>query len=89
MLTKSVLLKQNSKEENMISLTRLNGKPIIVNAILIETLEETPDTMITLITGKKITVLEKGAAVVSLAQTYMKEIGSIRATIKSMDTEGS
>jgi flagellar protein FlbD len=73
----------------MISLTRLNGKPIIVNAILIETLEETPDTMITLTTGKKITVLEKGAAVVSLAQTYMKEIGSIRATIKSMDTEGS
>jgi flagellar protein FlbD len=73
----------------MISLTRLNGKPIIVNAILIETLEETPDTMITLTTGKKITVLEKGAAVVSLVQTYMKEIGSIRATIKSMDTEGS
>jgi flagellar protein FlbD len=89
MLTKSVLLKQNFKEENMISLTRLNGKPIIVNAILIETLEETPDTMITLTTGKKITVLEKGAAVVSLVQTYMKEIGSIRATIKSMDTEGS
>jgi flagellar protein FlbD len=73
----------------MISLTRLNGKPIIVNAILIETLEETPDTMITLTTGKKITVLEKGTAVVSLVQTYMKEIGSIRAAIKSMDTEGS
>jgi flagellar protein FlbD len=45
--------------------------------------------MITLTTGKKITVLEKGVAVVSLVQTYMKEIGSIRATIKSMDTEGS
>jgi flagellar protein FlbD len=73
----------------MISLTRLNGKPIIVNAILIETLEETPDTMITLTTGKKITVLEEGAAVVSLVQTYMKEIGSVRAIIKSMDTEGS
>ncbi|MBP1991331.1 flagellar FlbD family protein [Paenibacillus eucommiae] len=73
----------------MISLTRLNGKPIFVNAILIESMEETPDTIITLITGKKITVLEQGAVVVSLVQAYMQEIGSIRATIKSMDTEVS
>jgi flagellar protein FlbD len=77
------------QEENMTSLTRLNGKPITVNAILIETMEETPDTMITLTTGKKITVLEKGTVVVSLVQAYMQEIGSIRATIKSMDMEGS
>jgi flagellar protein FlbD len=73
----------------MISLTRLNGKPITVNAIYIESMEETPDTIITLTTGKKITVLEKGTDVVSLVQAYMREIGSIRATIKSMDTEGS
>ncbi|MCD1257813.1 flagellar FlbD family protein [Paenibacillus athensensis] len=73
----------------MISLTRLNGKPIVVNALLIESLEETPDTMITLTTGKKITVLEKGAIVVSLVQTYLQGIGLTRATIKSMDTEGS
>jgi flagellar protein FlbD len=73
----------------MISLTRLNGKPITINAILIETLEETPDTMITLTTGKKITVLEKGTVVVSLVQAYMQEIGTIKASIKSMDTEGS
>ena len=73
----------------MISVTRLNGKPITINAVLIETVEETPDTMITLITGKKITVLEKGAVVVSLVQAYMKEIGSVKATIQAMDTEGS
>jgi flagellar protein FlbD len=73
----------------MISLTRLNGKPITVNAILIETIEETPDTIIALTTGRKITVLENGVVVVGLVQTYMKEIGSVRATIKSMDMEGS
>ncbi len=43
----------------MIRLTRLNGKQITINALLIETIEETPDTMITLVTGKKIMVLEK------------------------------
>ncbi|MNI11689.1 Flagellar protein (FlbD) [compost metagenome] len=73
----------------MISLTRLNGKTITINAILIESLEETPDTMITLTTGKKITVLEKGTDVVSLVQAYMQQIGSINATIKSTETEGS
>jgi flagellar protein FlbD len=77
------------QEENMISLTRLNGKAITINALLIETIEETPDTMISLTTGKKITVLEKGSVVVSLVQAYMQQIGSVRATIKSMDTEGS
>ncbi|MBP1961103.1 flagellar FlbD family protein [Paenibacillus aceris] len=73
----------------MISLTRLNGKAIILNAILIELIEETPDTMITLTTGKKITVLEKAEVVVSLVRTYMQEIGSVRSTIMSRDAEGS
>jgi flagellar protein FlbD len=77
------------QEENMISLTRLNGKAITINALLIETIEETPDTMLSLTTGKKITVLEKESVVVSLVQAYMQQIGSVRATIKSMDTEGS
>jgi flagellar protein FlbD len=72
----------------MVSFTRLNGKPIIVNVLLIETVEETPDTMITLTTGKKITVLEKADVVISLVEHYMQKIGSVKGTLKSMDTEG-
>ena len=37
----------------MIEITRLNGSKITVNADLIETVEETPDTLITLTSGKK------------------------------------
>ncbi len=70
---------------SLISVTRLNGKTIIVNALIIETIEETPDTMMTLITGKKIMVLESVPTVVSLVQTYLQSIGLINATIKSMD----
>lgn len=73
----------------MISLTRLNGKVIILNALLIESIEETPDTIITLTTGKKITVLEKAADVAGMVRTYMQDIGLVGATIKSMDSEGS
>ena len=40
----------------MISVTRLNGSEIVVNADLIETVEATPDTVITLVDGKKYVV---------------------------------
>ena len=37
----------------MIEVTRLNGTQILVNADLIELVEETPDTVITFTTGTK------------------------------------
>ena len=40
----------------MIQLTRLNGQPIMVNADLIESVETTPDTVITLVSGNKLIV---------------------------------
>jgi flagellar protein FlbD len=69
----------------VISVTRLNGKQIIVNALMIESIEETPDTMLTLITGKKIMVLEQAPDVVSLVRHYLQQIGLINATIKSLE----
>ena len=40
----------------MIYLTRLNGDKFMLNVDLIEIMEETPDTVITLTNGKKIVV---------------------------------
>lgn len=45
-------------EDVMIEVKRLNGKEFIVNCDLIEFIESTPDTVITLTTGKKIVVAE-------------------------------
>lgn len=42
----------------MIYVTRLNGEKIAINLDLIEHVEETPDTVITLTTGKKFVVKE-------------------------------
>ncbi|MBO8159356.1 flagellar FlbD family protein [Thermosyntropha sp.] len=42
----------------MIYLTRLNGEKIAVNIDLIEFMEETPDTVVTLTTGRKFVVRE-------------------------------
>ncbi|WP_127531893.1 flagellar FlbD family protein [Paenibacillus kobensis] len=71
----------------MIGLTRLNGTRLVINALLIETIEETPDTLITLTTGKKLLVLEKSSEVISLVQRYLQTIGVIAATTKSEQTE--
>ena len=43
----------------MIQLTRLNNKPLFVNSDLIKFVEQSPDTVVTLLTGEKIVVLEK------------------------------
>lgn len=48
----------------MIRLTRLNHIPLVVNSDLIEHVEVTPDTVITLITGQKMMVLESANEVV-------------------------
>ncbi|RAV22713.1 flagellar FlbD family protein [Paenibacillus contaminans] len=73
----------------MITVTRLNGKPITVNALLIETIDEIPETMLILTTGKKIVVLEKAADVVELITSYVQRVGAVRGTIMSKDLEGS
>jgi flagellar protein FlbD len=40
----------------MIALRRLNNQPIMINADLIESLEATPDTVVTLTSGNKLLV---------------------------------
>ena len=50
----------------MIEVTKLNGKKLIVNAEMIETIEETPDTVISFTNGKKIIVKESRQEVKNL-----------------------
>lgn len=60
----------------MIYLTKLNGNQFIVNADLIESVEATPDTMITLTNGKKIVVTESIAEVIQKSLEYKGKIKS-------------
>ena len=61
----------------MIDVTWMNGKQFTLNSDLIETIEETPDTVLTLTTGKKIIVKESRQEVKNLVKLYRKEIFSI------------
>jgi flagellar protein FlbD len=58
----------------MIRLTRLNDRPLVVNAELIKFVEETPDTVITLRDDEKILVKERADVVVARAIEYGRAI---------------
>ena len=57
----------------MISVTRFNDSTLIINADLIQTVEETPDTVITLTTGTKFIVKEKSKEIVDKVVEYKRE----------------
>ncbi|MHB8997397.1 MAG: flagellar FlbD family protein [Armatimonadota bacterium] len=59
----------------MITLTRLNGSRLCLNAFLIEHLEETPDTIVTLTNGHHFLVRESVDEVIAAAVAY---IGCLR-----------
>jgi flagellar protein FlbD len=60
----------------MIQLTRLNHVPLVLNSDLIEHVEVTPDTVVTLTTGQKIVVLESAEEVVERTIRYRRSIVS-------------
>jgi flagellar protein FlbD len=58
----------------MIRLTRLNHAPMILNSDLIEYIESTPDTVITLTTGQKLMVSETADEVVRQIVDFRRSI---------------
>ena len=61
----------------MILLTQLNGNKIVVNAELIKTVEQTPDTVISFVNGEKLIVKEKVEDVVDKVITYKRLVHSL------------
>jgi flagellar protein FlbD len=58
----------------MIKITRLNGTSFILNCELIETVEDTPDTIISIINGKKFVVKETIDEVIEKMIEYKKRL---------------
>ncbi len=56
----------------MIVLTKLNDVEIVINCDYIEIMQETPDTTITLTTGRKIIVKETVDDIIDKIITYKK-----------------
>ncbi|MCF6466307.1 flagellar FlbD family protein [Clostridium sp. Cult2] len=58
----------------MIKVKRLNGKEFVVNSDLIQFVEETPDTVITLTTGQKVVVVESVDQIIDKVISYKAKL---------------
>lgn len=69
----------------MIHLTRLRQGDIVLNADLIELIEATPDTVITLLTGKKFLVEQTPDEVLSRVVEFRRKVGP--SIVRRLDPE--
>jgi flagellar protein FlbD len=60
----------------MINVTRLNRSSMILNCDLIEYIEDTPDTVITLINDHKIAVLETAEEIIESVRIWRRSFSS-------------
>jgi len=62
----------------MIHLTRINHAPLVLNSDLIEHIETTPDTVISLTNGQKFVVLESTDEVIGKVIDFRRAIHQYR-----------
>ena len=63
----------------MIRVTRLNGREFVVNAELIQYVEETPDSVVTLMNKEKIVVKEPADEIIRRVVAYHRSIRIFRS----------
>lgn len=66
----------------MITLTRLSGTAFALNCDLIERVDATPDTVVTLVDGKKYVVAESLAEVLRLVRLYRSEVLALSTSLE-------
>ena len=69
----------------VITLTRLSGTPFALNSDLIERIDSTPDTVITLVDGTKYVVLEDLQSVVAEIRAYRGAVIAESARLADVD----
>lgn len=65
----------------MIMVTRLNDKVFYINSDLIETLESTPDTVITLTNGKKVVIKENPELVIERIVKFKNRVNRYQGEV--------
>lgn len=58
----------------MIALTRLSGDRFVLNAELIRTIEERPDTVVTLVNGDRMVVKESSKEIIDRVVDYGRHL---------------
>jgi len=61
----------------MIQLTKINGHQIVLNSDMIEYIEETPDTVITLTNNDKVIVKDRMSEIIGKVVRYRKTLAGL------------
>ena len=69
----------------MIKVKRLNGKEFVVNSDLIQYVEETPDTVITLTTGQKVVVVETVDEIIEKVMAYKGKLTEYKRRVEEKE----
>ena len=72
----------------MITLTRLSGSPFVLNSDLIERIDATPDSVVTLVDGKKYVVAESLQEIVDAVREYRGTIIAVSAHLADEAMQG-
>lgn len=70
----------------MILVTRLNGSDLWLTPLLIESMEETPDTIVTMTNGHKYVVRQSAQELAKAVADFMRGIGLVGASTRRDDT---
>jgi flagellar protein FlbD len=73
----------------MIVITRLNGPQLAINADLIERVEATPDTIVTLVDGTKYVVVESVTEIIDLIRVFRASILLTAKHLENTETSHS
>jgi len=64
----------NADKLGVIRVTRINRSPLVLNSDLIEHIENTPDTVISLTNGQKVVVLETSDEIIQRVIDFRRQI---------------
>jgi flagellar protein FlbD len=80
---------RRSTEAAMILVTRLSGERMALNVDLIERVEETPDTVVTMVHGTKHVIEESLDELVDLVQRFKAEVLALAGAAEGARTAGT
>jgi flagellar protein FlbD len=63
----------------LIQLTRFSGEAVFVNSDLIEVVERNPDTVLTLVSGNRLTVQETPQQIADLVRDFRQSLRQLQA----------
>ena len=73
----------NPEGTPMVPITRLNNTVLVVNADMIESLESTPDTIVTLTTGRKVVARESVEEIIEKVVEYKRRCLQLTPEVRS------